>query len=195
MNPKNENPPTVTAPSWSYTSGSLTENSAPEQNATQSSAVPPAHEVLATWSASEFVSHDKTAKWYTTLGLGAAGLSVFIFLLTRQILSVVVIIVLALLFAVYASAKPRTLEYALTTSGLQIGDKYYPFNAIKSYSVIEEEGMPYIQLLMQKRFSVPIVVYVATEQVTQLAEMVGDFVPYDQKKRDIADKISSRIRF
>lgn len=195
MNPDNTNPPTENAPNWSYTSGNLLENTGPEQPTGRNVIDSSRDNELARWTASEFVSHDKTAKWYVALGLGAVGLSAIIFLLTRQLLSVIVIVVMALLFAVYASAKPRTLDYTLTANGLLIGEKFYPFNSIKSYSVIEEEGMPYIQLLMQKRLSVPIVVYVAPEQVDQIAETMGNFVPYDQKKRDIADKISSRIRF
>ena len=195
MNPNNSSPQQDNTPSWSYTSGSLVENIGPERATDSYTADSTSNNALLQWTASEFVSHDKTAKWYVALGLGAVGLSAIIFLLTRQLLSVIVIVVMALLFAVYASAKPRTLDYTLTANGLLIGEKFYPFNSIKSYSVIEEEGMPYIQLLMQKRLSVPIVVYVAPEQVDQIAETMGNFVPYDQKRRDIADKISSRIRF
>ena len=193
MNPTQENNSQDAQPGWTYTSGNLTENTLLDQSAEQGADT--SNDILAKWTASEFVSHDKTTKWYVVLGFSAVVLSAIIFVLTRQILSVVVVAVMTLLFAVYASAKPRTLDYSVSKNGVQIGEKYHPFNTIKSYSVIEEEGMPYIQLLLHKRLSVPIVVYAAPDQIDQLAEIIGNFVPYDQKKRDIADKISSRIRF
>jgi len=193
MNPTQENNGQDVQPGWTYTSGNLTENTLLDQSEEQGADT--SNDILAKWSASEFVSHDKTTKWYVVLGLSAVVLSAIIFVLTRQILSVVVVAVMTLLFAVYASAKPRTLDYSVSNNGVQIGEKYYPFSTIKSYSVIEEEGIPYLQLLLQKRLSVPIVVYAAPDQIDQLAEIIGNFVPYDQKKRDIADKISSRIRF
>lgn len=199
MNP-NEQPSEqeeqATPPSqWNYTSGKLIEEGTqplPEQDATANGT---SDEVLATWTASEFVEHEKAGSWYAILAVGAIFLSVIMYVITRQILSVIVVVVMTILFGVYASAKPRTLTYSLMPSGLQIGEKRYPFTTIKSFSIIDEEGLPYIQILFQKRLSIPAVVYAAPDQVNQIADILGQFVPYDQKKRDLADKISSRIRF
>lgn len=180
---------------WNYTSGKLTaqENQSLNEDSTQP--LVNQDEVLVSWSASEFVEHDKTSGWYITLAVSSVILAFFMFLITRQILSVIVVLVMAAAFAVYGSTKPRSLNYTVTPSGLQIGDKVYPFNTVKSFCIIGEGGMPYVQLLLQKRLSVPIVAYAAPDQIDHIAEVIGRFVPYDQKKRDIADKISSRIRF
>ncbi len=51
-----------------------------------------------TWTASEFVAHQKTPGWYGLLALAALVLSGLIYLLTRDIISASVVIVAALFF-------------------------------------------------------------------------------------------------
>jgi hypothetical protein len=180
---------------WSYTSGELMQSG--EQTQPTQEPVPQgaANEPILSWTASEFIEHDKSTGWYLTLGIGSVVVSILVYLITKQIMSIVLVILMAIVFAIYGSAKPRTLSYTVSSSGLTVGNAFHPFNTIKSFSVINEEGMPYIQVLFQKRLSVPVTIYAAPEEIDTITEVIGKFVPYDQKKRDIADKLSSRIRF
>ena len=50
-------------------------------------------------------------------------------------------------------------------------------------------------LVGQRRFMVPITIFVDPEHTNEIAELIGQFLPYDQKKRDAVDKLSSRLRF
>lgn len=195
MNPNDPSQQQPPAQQWNYTSGNLVEDgdqSSPESFQQYDAAQ---NGPIVAWSASEFVQHDKSAKWYFTLVGGALVLAAVVFVFTRQLLSVAVVFVMAALFGVYGATKPRTLQYEITPSGIQIGNKLYSFNAIKSFSVINEEGIPYIQLLLQKKLSVPLTVYVSPDQIDLVVDALGKFVPYDQKRRDFADKLSSRLRF
>lgn len=197
MNPQNSIDQANDQSNWAYTSGALAEQgTVPQPATTPQNEVPTDNAApLAQWSASEFISHDKSPQWYMFLAGASLALSIVIFIITRQAISVAVVIVMTALFAVYGSAKPRTINYELTNKGIAVGEKFYPFSTVKSFSVINEGGMPYIQLLLQKRLSVPLTIYTAPEQIDTIATMLSDFVPYDQKKRDIADKFSSKIRF
>jgi hypothetical protein len=196
MNPEQQ-PTEETAPTnqWNYTSGELVgngEQTQPNQNATSQS---DSSEPLLSWSASEFIEHDKTITWYAGLAGITVLIAIIVFIFTRQIVSIILVALMAVVFGVYGSAKPRILSYAVTTQGLVVGDKMHPFSTVKSFSVIQEEGMPYIQVLFQKRLSIPITIYAAPEEIDVIAETIGQYVPYDQKKRDVADKLSSKIRF
>lgn len=197
MNPQNEPNQSNDNANWTYTSGTLAEQgTVPQPESTpQSTALTDASGPLAQWSASEFISHEKSPRWYMLLAGASLLLGIVIYFITRQNISVVVVIVMGVLFAVYGSAKPRTVTYELTGTGIAIGNKFYPFLTLKSFSVINEGGMPYIQLLLQKRLSVPLTIYTAPEQIDTIANILGEFIPYDQKKRDIADKFSSKIHF
>lgn len=72
------------------------------------------------WTASEFVDHQKTGGWYVLYILGAAVIIAAIYLFTQDIFTLVVLVVSAIIFAIYAGRRPRTLPYHLTNAGIQV---------------------------------------------------------------------------
>lgn len=191
---QNNNQPQVVQQQWQYQSGQLEQPIAPSP-AVEPQAEPDRPTVLVSWSASEFVSHEKSVGWYLLLGFLAVLTSAIIFIITREIFSIIVVLVLAIALAVFGNLKPRTLDYALEDSGIQIGDKFFAYGTFKSFAIIEDSTVPSIQLLPQKRFMVPITVYFAPNDEDIIVSTLGNFLPFEHKKRDTVDKISSRIRF
>ena len=178
----------VSKQQWQYQSGQLEQQTAPEPA--------PHHggdEIR--WSASEFVSHDKTTGWYIMLGLIAFVLAGIMFAITREVFSVIVVLVLAVALGVFGALKPRTLEYAIDGDGITVGDKHFTYDMFRSFAIIEDAPVPSIQLLPQKRFMVPITIYFAPTDADVIIDSLGQFLPFEHKKRDAVDKISSRIRF
>jgi hypothetical protein len=195
MNPEQQPTDAANENQWNYTSGQLVAEGEQMQPALDSPGANNDNEPLISWSASEFIEHDKSVGWYIVLAIGSVVTSIVLYLITKQIMSVILVILMSVVFGVYGSAKPRTLSYSVSPSGLMVGNKFHSFSTIKSFSVISEEGMPYIQILFQKRLSVPVNIYTAPNELDSVVDAISRFVPYDQKKRDIADKLSSRIRF
>ena len=172
---------------WQYNTGELP--------ADQQEPVATASDEAISWTASEFIEHDKSVSWYALLALVTVVVSAVLYLITKEVLSVIAIVAMALLFGVYGSAKPKTRSYTIDAQGLKVDDKQYLFANMKSFSVIEEGPIPYIQLLLRQRFSLAVTVYADPSQIDQIAEFIGQHVPYDQKKRDFTDALSSKIRF
>ncbi|MEZ6330421.1 MAG: hypothetical protein R3B12_00145 [Candidatus Saccharimonadales bacterium] len=82
MTRHNNNP----AQQWNYTSGNLVEDgdqSSPESFQQYDAAQ---NGPIVAWSASEFVQHDKSAKWYFTLVGGALVLAAVVFVFTATII-------------------------------------------------------------------------------------------------------------
>ncbi len=181
--------PGVTAPQWQYQSGQLEAAATPE--ATNNDADGPRVQ----WTASEFVSHEKSSMWYIQLAAMAVVLSGVIFFVTKEVFSIIVVVVLAIALAVFGALKPRTLDYAIGPDGITVGDKHFSFETFRSFAIIEDGPVPNIQLLPQKRFMVPITIYFAPTDGDKIVETLGDFLPFEHKERDMVDKISSRIRF
>src|ERR1700728_3216444 len=72
--------------------------------------LPVNHAEPVSWTASEFIHHQKTAGWYFMLGLAGVILAAIVFLLTKDKISTGVIIFATLIFGYYANRKPRTLD-------------------------------------------------------------------------------------
>jgi hypothetical protein len=198
QNPTPEQPQVV-QPQWQYQSGQLEQQvgyAEPEQPQYQEEPAQDQPQADAIeWSASEFISHEKNGGWYMLLFIGSVILGAIIFLLTRELFSIVVVAVLGIALAVFGAVKPRVLTYRVDTGGVHVGERSFPFDTFRSFSVFDDTAVPSIHLLPQKRFMVPITIYFAPNDEQRIVEFLGDFLPLEQRERDFIDKITSRFHF
>lgn len=146
------------------------------------------------WSASEFVAHDKGLSWYFALFALATLFATAIFLITKDKVSVVIIAVLAILVAVVGARKPRTLQYQVGEGGIQIGQKNYPYSNFRAFSVFDGTVMCSLSLAPLKRFMPAIDIYFDPKDKEQIVTMVGSFLPIEPAKKDPIDDFFHRIR-
>ena len=147
------------------------------------------------WTASEFVDNEKNAGWF----MGLAGLTVLaviaVYLITHDLITAVVIIIAAVLFGVTAKRKPRTLQYQLDNSGVNIGGKPYPYELFKSFAVLAEGAFNSIQLMPLKRFMPPISLYYPPESEEQIITTLGSYLPHEDRTHDPLERLMRRVRF
>jgi hypothetical protein len=147
------------------------------------------------WSASEFIAHEKNGSWFAMLIAGAIILGIIVFIVTREWFSLVAIAVLAVAIGVFGKLSPRVLNYQIAPDGITVGEKHFGYEIFTSFAVIEDGAMTSLQLLPQKRFMVPITLYLDPAQVDEIIETLGEYLPFEHRERDFTDRISSRFRF
>lgn len=147
------------------------------------------------WTASEFLAHEKSAGWYGLLSLTAAGLAALVYLISKDWVSVGVVLVGAVFLGIYAAMQPRQLEYHLDQQGLSIGDKRYGYNEFRSFAVVPEKAFSSIVFMPLKRFAVPITIYYAPEDEDKILNLLADRLPFEQAPRDAVGNLMRRIRF
>ena len=105
-------------PEYQYQSGNLQSNGQigqAEEEPTQTDK-PTGDSV--SWSASEFVHHEKNGGWHLMIALGSVVLAVVIYFLTKSIFGAATIIIVGVIFSIFGKLKPRVLDYAITPEGL-----------------------------------------------------------------------------
>jgi hypothetical protein len=148
------------------------------------------------WTASEFIQHDKSAIWYLSLaGLTVAFALLAYFLLNKDIFSLVVILMLGFVFGVSAARKPRILKYTVDDHGLLIDAKEYDYEGFRSFSVIDEGPIFMLVLMPVQRFSPILTIYVPEDTIDAVVDTVGAYLPVVQHQPSLVDKFLSRIRF
>lgn len=148
-----------------------------------------------TWTASEFIEHPKGIGWYSVLGLVGLVVAGLNFLITRDIVSTVLLALAVVIFGIYAGHKPRTREYHLTPKGLQIGEKLYVFQMFKAFSVGEEGSTASIVFTPLGRFGAPITIYVQQDLEDKVLNYISNFLPFEQHRTDAIDGLLRKIRF
>ncbi len=147
------------------------------------------------WTASEFISHQKTQGWYSMLILGSLLFSVVVWLVTKDIVSAVIVLMAGVVLASYATRKPRELTYQIDPSGLTIGERHYSYNEFRSFSVTPEGAFSSLVFTPLKRFGVLTTVYFDPQDEERIANIVTRYLPHEEHKPDPIDHVMRRIRF
>ncbi len=148
-----------------------------------------------TWTASEFIDHEKGASWYGLLTLAGLVVAALVYLLLKDVLSTIVILFVTVIFGIFAARKPQVQNYALTPRGLQIGRKVYSFQDYKNFSIAPEGAVIGIVFMPLKRFTAPLTVYVMPDMQNQVVNFLGGILPFEQRRSDVVDGLLRRIHF
>ena len=147
------------------------------------------------WSASEFISHHKNAAWYVSLAIGAFLGAGVVYLVTKDIISGVSILLIAFVFGLAAARKPRVLNYRLDDHGVQIGQRSFPYAAFRSFAIVDEGAFSSIALMPLKRFMPIMTIYYEPADEEQIVQTLAARLPLEERKLDAIDNLMHKIRF
>ncbi|GAC1387303.1 MAG: hypothetical protein NVS1B7_1820 [Candidatus Saccharimonadales bacterium] len=147
------------------------------------------------WTASEFIAHNKTMAWFIVLAIVIATVSGVVFLITKDIVAAVTMGILGIAFGFYAARPPRILNYRINKFGINIGEKFFPYERFKFYSLIEDDKVWSIILSPMQRFMPIITIYFEDNAQEKIVNLLSDHLPYEEAKLDTIDIIMHKLRF
>jgi len=153
------------------------------------------HSAEISWTASEFIAHEKGVIWYLQLALATVVVTAIIYLLTRDKITSGMLVLAAIVFGAYGARKPRTLEYRLDVSGLTIADKSYDYGQFRSFWTAKEGAFSSITFMPLKRFMPSLTVYYSPDDERQIMQILERHLPMEHRDRDLLDRFLHRIRF
>jgi hypothetical protein len=147
------------------------------------------------WTASEYIAHEKSVLWYVAFVVVAIVVGALAYLVTKDIVMVVVVLVAFASFGVMATRNPRMRDYALDSKGVHIGEKFYPYNRFKSYSLATLGDSRSVDFMPLERFRPPITIYMSDEQESMILAKLSGILPYEERRQDTVDWLMHRLRF
>ena len=166
----------------------------PDQDAAPASVQPELAGPL-TWTAAEFIEHEKGMQWYGFLALGGVVAAALDYWITRDLFSTGVILFAVAAFGAYAARKPREQQYGVDERGVLVGNKVYQHHDFKTFSVVNEGKAVSIVFMPLKRFMPPLTIYVTPEIEATVVNFLSTFLPFEQHRADAVDNFMRRIRF
>ncbi len=154
-----------------------------------------AEEVIS-WTASEYIAHQKSGGWYGALAGCTILFSVLVYFLTSgDVISVVVIFFAAIVFGIYAGKKPKEQQYAISPEGIAIGPKIYEFSQLKTFSITDDGAFSSITFWPMKRFMPTLSIYYDPQDEERIVNTLSLYLPLDTEKRDAVESLMRKIRF
>lgn len=149
-----------------------------------------------TWTASEYIAHHKSPLWYGGFALSVLIVAAVVFFVSgRDILSTVAVVLVSVVFAIYAGRPPRVQEYKLSEAGVTIGQRTYAFADIKSFSLIEEGPFMSINFMPMKRFMPMLSIYFDPADEDKIVAFLTNYLPVEHRKKDLIDHIMGKVKF
>ena len=149
-----------------------------------------------TWTASEYIAHHKSFGWYLLLALVAAVFAALVYFLTGgDKLSAAVVVLVAVVFGIYAAKQPKEQRYAISDAGITIGERTYDFSQFKSFAIAEDGPFPSITFMPLKRFMPAVSIYYDPQDEENIVNALSLFLPVEEHRTDMVDRLMKKIRF
>jgi hypothetical protein len=135
------------------------------------------------WTALEFIEHDRGSGWYVMLIAGAIILAVVIYFITKDY------------FAAAATVIVGFIEYEITDNHIRVGERTYGYGMFKSFSVAHEGEHTSIVLEPVKKFVPPMTLYFPPEDEPHVTNAIGNHLPMQEHQPNITERLAHRFRF
>jgi hypothetical protein len=126
------------------------------------------------WSALEYEEKEKSADWFWALGIIIVTSSIAAIIFGDYFFAALLVLS-GVLLGFFAVKKPETIFYELNSKGLQISNRIYPYENIKSFWVQieqpEQENIKPILFIHSERIFMPII-------SIPIAEMMAEDIHY-----------------
>jgi hypothetical protein len=161
----------------------------------QAQAQTPAEEPEISWVAPEFVQHDKGAMWYfSLLAVTVIACGVF-YVLSRDLISAVMILVVVVIVCIYSMRKPKNIQYGLNDRGMTIGVKNSFYGNFRSFTASHEGNFINITFIPLQRFSLPIGLCVDQQDGDKVVNFLADRLPLEKHNPDLVERLMLKIHF
>lgn len=127
-----------------------------------------------TWETLDHIKEEKSSDWFWIIGIIAiAGAVLAIFF--NNILLGLLILLSAFASFMFVNTPGKLEIYELNKKGVRIGDIVYPYNSLKSFYVIDEDGYDRDRILIKsEKLLMPILIIPLGNEVT--VEETRDFL-------------------
>ena len=148
-----------------------------------------------TWTASEFIEHQKKFSWYIWLLIISCVVAFLVFLLTKDAVAVVTIMVSAVVFGLMAAKKPKEQIYKIDTNGFYVGEKLFPFSSFRSFAVSHNGAFSSLVFIPLKRFSLLVTAYYDPADEDKILALLSSYLPMEEKKKDLIEELMWKLRY
>ena len=150
---------------------------------------------LYSWSAPEFLYHKKSALWHIGVYSSIAAITL-IMIFSKQWFSIPVFLLITILVFQYAEVKPKNIAVTITSLGIIVGNKFYPFSEVKSFWILYNPPLKQLNLELTKRFSPIISVLIDNTDPAVIKELLSPYIMEDDTRvEDFIDRFIRFIRF
>lgn len=147
------------------------------------------------WQAPEFEKYEKGPGWF--ISVGAIALIIFtISLMTKNFIFAFLIILAVFIIFIYALKEPRIIKFKIDGQGLNIDEKFYRWEELKSFWIFYEPPQLNYLSIESKRWTMPLIKISLKEQdPVAIRQALIKFIPEEKQEESLIDILTRYLRF
>lgn len=147
------------------------------------------------WEGESHHHSKKGSDWYWVVGIVTAAVAVAAVLLGNLLFGVLVIVA-GVVTIIHANRPPQIQNFAVTTRGVAIEDKLYPYSTLDAYFIDEEDPLgPQLFVRSQKVLMPLLVLPIPEEYLQEIDELIAERLPEEFMEEPLAHKVLELIGF
>lgn len=150
---------------------------------------------LLSWSAAPIMDEHKSAQWYGGFVVVIVFIAALVYFLTGDFVSTVLVVV-AVFGLTFAASRPSGVQqFDMYNDGIQIGQRFYPYQSYKYYAIDDDPIAHSIVLMPLKRFSPALTIPIGhPENIEPITDYLAQVLPHQAYKPDVVDWLMKKIR-
>jgi hypothetical protein len=154
----------------------------------------PSEHTVISWKAPEFLHYKKDVWWFPV----QAGVTVLLtgyFILTKQYLVAIIVILGAIIIYQVAHQEPEILPVTFTVDGIRFKGKTILFSNIKTFWIVETEHAKQLYLQQTERLSSPVVIPLIKQDIDKVRGFLSHYIPETPDvKESFAEKMNRVLK-
>ena len=136
------------------------------------------------WRADEYIKYRHKTGWYFNYSAIVALVVALSYLITKDFIPSLALVVMAGLFLAYSLMPPKKQAYQLSRRRLMIGQRAHYLSRFSSFSLIQPTSRrPQLQLFAKQRLTLPLVVPLPPSSAEEVSRFLAEFLRYDPGRR------------
>lgn len=156
--------------------------------------MPPQEKNRFEWDALEFLPRRRGRDWHIAVGIITISISLTALLMGNTLFAIVIVLGVSVYF-LYISREPRHIRVALSERGVEVGEVFYPFSVLQSFSVSAHTERPKLIFRPESRWSSYLIAPVEGVAVEELHEFLLDFLPEEEHLESLGTRIMEYLGF
>lgn len=142
-----------------------------------------------TWEAPAHHHIEKNGDWFWLLWVAAVTGAIIAFFFDDFLLSILILIAAAIMSLV-ANREPEIISYAITTRGLRVGEKLYPYSTLDAFYIDEDSPRgPELLVRSKKLFMQMIVMPLPAEYLEEIEDIIEVRLAEEHLEEPLAARI------
>ena len=147
------------------------------------------------WKAPEYVYIKKPADWYWLVGIIAAGFFILA-LAMKNFLFAALLVIAAFIVMLYGTKKPRIVSFEISSRGVKIGKKLFPYEYLKSFWIQYDPPLKKeLSLESKKSFMPYVILHLAELDPNIIRNYLIKLLPEKKHEESLIENIGHYLGF